>query len=411
MTNTKFSKFKNTSRRTVLKHSAAGAVVLGSPAILSEALGETPIKIGIPTTITGTYAEYGSHVQRTAKLIEKEVNEKGGVLGRPIKFLFEDTQGDPKNCLRKTQELVERDGVKLFTGVVVSSEARAIMPKLPEWDALFISHGNGEGRLTTPKFLVPNFFRANTSAPMGSRSLSLFLGKSEAKSFFAIASDYSWGHSSVGSFEKQIQAAGKKFVGKTFAPQGNKDYSTYITKILQSGADGCFVALGGDSVRAFYSQAVQYRLSAKMKLVTGMIGQSVLTTLGKDSIGIVGASRYPYTLDNPENKAFVKRFVAENGVFPDWTDGELYQATQGMFTAIEKAGSLKTSKIIAAAEGLDVTSVKGTIHFRECDHQAENPGFVVEVKAGTDGNPEPQLQSIFDRKISTPDCGKTTFSS
>ena len=106
MTNTKFSKFKNTSRRTVLKHSAAGAVVLGSPAILSEALGETPIKIGIPTTITGTYAEYGSHVQRKAKLIEKEVNGKGCVLGRPIKFLFEDTQGDPKNCLRKTQELV-----------------------------------------------------------------------------------------------------------------------------------------------------------------------------------------------------------------------------------------------------------------------------------------------------------------
>ena len=80
MTNTKFSKFKNTSRRTVLKHSAAGAVVLGSPAILSEALGETPIKIGIPTTITGTYAEYGSHVQRTAKLIEKEDTKEDTVV-------------------------------------------------------------------------------------------------------------------------------------------------------------------------------------------------------------------------------------------------------------------------------------------------------------------------------------------
>ena len=144
MANTKFSKLKNTSRRTVLKHGTAGAIVLSSPAILREALGETPIKIGIPTTITGTYAEYGSHVKRTAKLIKKEVNEKGGVLGRPIKFVFEDTQGDPKICLRKTQELVERDGVKLFTGVVVSSEARAIMPKLPKWDALFISHGNGD---------------------------------------------------------------------------------------------------------------------------------------------------------------------------------------------------------------------------------------------------------------------------
>ncbi len=399
------------SRRTALKAGAATAVVLGSPTILREALGETPIKIGIPTVITGTYAEYGSHVQRTCKLVQKEVEEKGGVLGRGVEFFFEDTQGDPKNCLRKTQELVERDGVKLFTGVVVSSEARAIMPKLPSWDAIFISHGNGDGRLTTPKFLVPNFFRANTSAPMGSRSLTLYLRESEAKSFFAIASDYSWGHSSVGSFEKQIQGVGKQFAGKTFAPQGNKDYSTYITKIMQSGADACFVALGGDEVRAFYSQAVQYRLSSRMKLVTGMIGQNVLTTLGKDSIGIIGASRYPYTLDNPENKAFVKRFVAEKGVFPDWTDGELYQALQSMFKAIEGAGTLETAKIIKAAEGMDVTSVKGTIHFRECDHQAENPGFVVEVVAGSDGKPEPKLVSMFDRKLSTPDCGKTTFSS
>jgi branched-chain amino acid transport system substrate-binding protein len=399
------------SRRAALKAGAAAAVVLGSPSILKQARGETPIKIGIPTVITGTYAEYGSHVVRTSKLVEKEVNDKGGLLGRPIKFLYEDTQGDPKNCLRKTQELVERDGIKLFTGVVVSSEARAIMPKLPEWDALFISHGNGDGRLTTPKFLVPNFFRANTSAPMGSRSLSLFLKESEAKSFFAIASDYSWGHSSVASFEKQIQGVGKKFAGKTFAPQGNKDYSTYITKIMQSGADACFVALGGDEVRAFYSQAVQYRLASKMKIVTSMIGQSVLTTLGKDSIGIVGASRYPYTLDNPENKAFVKQFIAANKVFPDWTDGELYQATHSMFAAIEKAGSLDTQKIISALEGLDVKSVKGDIHFRECDHQAENPGFVVEIKAGSDGNPEPQIQSVFNKKRATPDCGKTTFSS
>jgi branched-chain amino acid transport system substrate-binding protein len=399
------------SRRAALKVGAAGAVVLGSPFILRQARGETPIKIGIPTVITGTYAEYGSHVIRTSKLIEKETNNKGGLLGRPIKFLIEDTQGDPKNCLRKTQELVERDGVKLFTGVVVSSEARAIMPKLPGWDALFISHGNGDGRLTTPKFLVPNFFRANTSAPMGSRSLSLFLKQSDAQSFFAIASDYSWGHSSVGSFEKQIEGVGKKFSGKTFAPQGTKDYSTYITKIMQSGADACFVALGGDEVRAFYSQAVQYRLASKMKIVTSMIGQSVLTTLGKDSIGIVGASRYPYTLENAQNKDFVKRFIAANDVFPDWTDGEFYQATHSMFTGIEKARSLETSKIISALEGLDVKSVKGDIHFRKCDHQAENPGFVVEIKADSNGNPEPQIQSVFDKKIATPDCGKTTFSS
>jgi len=410
MTSKELSSKLTISRRTALKGATAAAVVLGSPAILREARGETPIKIGIPTVITGGYAELGGHVKRTCNMVKKEVNEMGGVLGRPIEFLFEDTQGDPKNCVRKTQELVERDGVKLFTGVAVSSEARAIMPKLAGWDALFFSHGNGDGRLTTPKFLVPNFFRANTSAPMGSRSLTLFLKEAEAKSFYSIGSDYSWGHSSVGSFEKQIQGVGKKFAGKVFAPVGNKDYSTYITKIMQSGADACFVSLAGDEGRAFYSQAVQYKLASRMQLVTGMLGQSAIRTLGDDSIGIIGASRYPYTYDTPENNAFVKRFVAENGEFPDWTDGEIYQALQGMFTAIERAGSLDTSKIVKAAEGMEITSVKGTIHFRECDHQAENQGFVVEVKAGADGKPEPQIMAIYDRKRSTPDCGTTTFS-
>ena len=411
MTTKQLAKSSTISRRTALKGGVATAVVLGSPAILREARGDTPIKIGIPTVITGGYAELGGHVQRTCKLVKKEVAENGGVLGREVEFLFEDTQGDPKNCVRKTQELVERDGVKLFTGVVVSSEARAIMPKLAGWDALFISHGNGDGRLTTPKFLVPNFFRANTSAPMGSRSLTLFLREAEAKSFYAVGSDYSWGHSSVGSFEKQIQGVGKTFAGKVFAPVGNKDYSTYITKIMQSGADACFVALAGDEGRAFYSQAVQYKLSSRMQVVTGMLGQAAIRTLGKDSVGIVGASRYPYTYDTPENKAFVKRFVAEYGEFPDWTDGEIYQALKGMFTAIERAKSLETAKIVKAAEGMEITSVKGTIHFRECDHQAENQGFVVEVKEGADGTPEPTLLRVFDRKISTPDCGKTTFSS
>ena len=410
MTSKRNSKSPILSRRAALKGGVSAAVLLSSPAILREALGETPIKIGIPTVITGGYAELGSHVMRTCKLVQKEVSDMGGILGRPVEFLYEDTQGDPKNCLRKTQELVERDGVKLFTGVVVSSEARAIMPKLPGWDALFISHGNGDGRLTTPQFLVPNFFRANTSAPMGSRSLSLFLKDSKANGFYAIGSDYSWGHSSVGSFEKQISAVGKKFVGKVFAPVGNKDYSTYITKIMQSGAEGCFVALQGDEGRAFYSQAVQYQLASRMRLVTGLLGQSNINTLGKDSIGIVGASRYPYTYDIPENHAFVKRFTEAYGEFPDWTDGEIYQALQAMFTAIKRANSLETAKIIKAAEGMEITSVKGPILFRECDHQAENQGFVVEVKAGAGGKPEPQIIRIFDRKMSTPDCGKTTFS-
>src|SRR6266702_784010 len=106
----------------------------------------------------------------------------------PVKIEYRDTQGHPADCVRKCQELVERDGIHLITGVIVSSEARAIMPKLAEWKAFFISHGNGDGLLTTKEFLVPNFFRANTSAPMGARTLALYLKDAPEKNFVALGS-------------------------------------------------------------------------------------------------------------------------------------------------------------------------------------------------------------------------------
>jgi branched-chain amino acid transport system substrate-binding protein len=397
------------SRRTLLRTGTAAAAMLAAPPFLRIAAAATPIKIGIPTVITGGYAVLGAQVMRTCKLVQKMVGEKG-VLGRPVAFEFRDTTGNPADCVRKTQELVERDDIHLITGVVVSSEARAIMPKLAEWKALFVSHGCGDGLLTTKEFLVPNFFRANTSGPMGARTLALYLKDAPEKNFIALGSDYAWGRSSVGAFEEQIKAVGKNLVDKIFTPVGNKDYSTYITKVIQSGAQACYIALQGDESRSFYSQATQYELTKRVQLVTEIVSQADIRTLGKDSIGMVGSSRYAFTYDVPANKKFTEAFLAEYKEIPDWTDGEMYQALQILFAAIEKADSTDADKLVRAMENLEVTSVKGPVLMRQCDHQGENQGFVVKVTA-TDKHPEPipEIVKIYPREAITPDCLSTSY--
>jgi branched-chain amino acid transport system substrate-binding protein len=383
--------------------------MLASPALLRVAAAATPIKIGIPTVITGGYAILGSHVMRTCKLVEKMTGGKG-VLGRPIEFLYRDTQGNPIDCVRKSQELVERDDCRLITGVVVSSEARAIMPKLAEWKAFFISHGCGDGLLTTKEFLVPNFFRANTSAPMGARTLALYLKDAPEQNFIALGSDYAWGRSSVGAFEEQINAVGKKLVDKVFTPVGNKDYSTYITKLIQSGAQGCYLALQGDEARSFFLQATQYELTKRLQLFTEIVAQADIRTFGKDAIGMVGSSRYAFTYDAPENKKFTEAFLAEYKEIPDWTDGEMYQALHILFAAIEKADSTEADKLVPAMENLEVTSVKGPILTRQCDHQGENQGFVVKVAASSKyPEPIPEIVKIYPREMITPDCLSTSY--
>src|SRR5438270_5744563 len=216
------------SRRTLVRAGSAATAMLASPKLLRIAAAATPIKIGIPTVITGGYAILGSQVMRTCKLVQKMVNAKNGVAGRKVEFLFQDTQGDPAQCVRKVQELVERDNCQLITGVCVSSEAVALLPKLEGWNAMFISHGCGDGRLTAELY-QPRFFRANTSAPMGARALALYLRDTPQQKFMAIASDAAWGRSSNKAFEEQIKKVGKNLVDQVFAPVANKDYSPYIT--------------------------------------------------------------------------------------------------------------------------------------------------------------------------------------
>ncbi len=398
-------------RRRILKGAVAASSLLAAPAFLRTTSAQSnAVKIGIPTVITGGYALLGSQVMRTCKLVKKMTDARGGVIGRPLEFLFQDTQGDPAICVRKSQELVERDNCRILTGVVVSSEAAAMMPRLESWNAVFVSHGNGDGRLTAELF-VPRFFRANTSAPMGARALALYLRDAPQNKFMAIASDAAWGRSSNTAFEAQIKRVGKDLVDKIYAPVANKDYSPYITKIMQSGVDGLYVALQGDEARAFYSQATQYRLSQKVQYFTEIVAQADIKVLGKDAIGLMGSSRYPVTYDIPQNKTFLDAFMAEYKEIPDWTDGEMYQALMILIAAIQKAGSDEPMKIVAAMEDLEVTSVKGPIKMRKCDHQGENQGFVVKV-AQTNRFSEPvgEIVKIYPREQITPDCRSQSYS-
>src|SRR6202048_4747111 len=176
------------------------------------------------------------------------------------------------------------------------------MPKLAEWKAVFISHGCGDGLLTTQGLLVPNFFRATTSAPMGARTLALYLKDAPEQNFIALGSEYGWGRASVGAFEEQIKAVGKNLVDKVFTPVGNKDYSTYITKLIQSGAQGCYLALQGDEARSFFLQATQYELTKRLQLFTEIVAQADIRTFGKDAIGMLGSPRYAFTYYRPQDE-------------------------------------------------------------------------------------------------------------
>ena len=342
-----------------------------------------PIKIGMPLALTGPLGSVGQEMKNGAQLWAKVENAKGGLLGRPIELFITDTAGDPATCVRKAQELVERENCRVFFGMTLSSEALAVVPKLAEWNAIFVSSDNGDGRLTAAS-LVPNFFRSNISGPMGTRAVSLYLRDAPFKNFYAIGMDYAWGRNSVGVFEEEVKKAGRNLIGSVFSPTGTKDFSTYISKIRQSGADALYMVLAGDDYNAFLTQAKQYRLSDKVQLLTEVVDLTSIRAVGDAAVGLIGSTRYTYTLDNPANKEFVALWQKEYGQVPDNNEGEQWQACQILAAGIRQAGGVETDKLRAALETIAIDSIKGHVAIRACDHQAIQQGYIVKVvKQGT----------------------------
>ncbi len=399
------------SRRGLLRGGAAVATGITSSALLGTRAGAQagPIKIGLPLALTGPLGSVGQQQKRGAELYAKLQNAKGGIIGRPIELLIEDTAGNPANCVRKAQEMVEKHNCRLFTGITLSSEALAIVPKLKEWNAIFISSDNGDGRLTAESF-VPNFFRANISGPMGTRAVSLYLRDSKLQKFFALGLDYAWGHNSVQVFEQEVARAKKEFLGKVFAPTGTKDYSTYITKIRQSGADAVFLVLQGDDNNAFLSQSRQYQLPDKVQLLTEIVDLASIRAVGDAALGLIGSSRYSFTYDHPLNKEFVELWKKEFKTPPDTFEGEQWQCMKVFEAGIIKAGGIEADKLRPALEQIEIESVKGKVVMRKCDHQGVQQGFMVKVvkKDGFD-TPIPEVIATYPGDRTTPPCNKMVY--
>ena len=226
---------------------AGTGAAVASPYIWTSAQAQAAgtIKIGMPLALTGPLGSVGQQQKRGAEFHTKLLNEKGGMLGRKVELLIEDTVGNPATCVRKAQEMVERHDCRLFTGITLSSEALAIVPKLAEWNSIFISSDNGDGRLTAESF-VPNFFRANTSGPMGTRAVSLYL-KDDAKlqKFYAIGMDYAWGHNSVQVFENEMKRLGKEFSARYSrrpAPRTTRPTSPRSGNLARTPSTQCWPA-------------------------------------------------------------------------------------------------------------------------------------------------------------------------
>jgi branched-chain amino acid transport system substrate-binding protein len=358
-----------------------GAALLGL-ASTQNAYAADPIKIGVVTPLSGSYAPIGKQVRWGAELAVKEINAAGGVNGRPLELLFEDEEANPPVAVRKAEKLLQQDKVDLLTGTVNSGSTLAVGQVAERNNRILVTTVSYATSITGSQ-CNPNVFRVNANAFMQSNALTSWLTKNvSGKRYFFIGPDYEMGRSTISAFQDDIKRLGGTDVGSAYPPLGAKDFTPYVGQVRSARPDVIMTATAGNDTVRLLTQLKEYGiLSSKLTLAgaAGAVTQENIGAMGGAGEGFLSAAGYSIDIDTPANKKFVAAFKKEFQSDPDLFAADTYGLFYLLKQAMEKAGGTDEQKLRAAMEDATWQTPQGAKTMRKGDHQAIVDMVVVKV--------------------------------
>ncbi len=374
------------------------ALVIGPHAAWAQG---KPIRIGEINSYSGVATVYTFPYREGLAMALKEINDAGGVLGRPIEIIHRDDKLKPDEAVKAARELVLQDKVDFLAGCITSAVGLAISAYAKDAKVLYFATHCQTSRLTWDDghpYVAHTTNNVNQYVRVAARKAAAL----PVKKWAHISPDYEYGHNMWEEFSTYLKKLKPdvQFVQQNWPKLGEPDHSSYVTAILQSGADGLFSSLWGAQEIAFVKQARPFGLFDKVKFVAPAVGNpDELDPLGKEApVGAIttGFAWYDAGLQklHPKLLDWTKRYTewakAKGLKDPQPKLGASwgYASAYIIAEAIKRAKSTDTDKVIAVlSEGFDMDFPWGKVQMRGCDQQAIPPQWASVVKLDAQGKP------------------------
>ena len=357
---------------------AAGTWAASGMALMAQS-GE-PIKIG-EINHYKRLAAFAEPYKKGIELALEEINAEGGVLDRPLEFIFRDDQGDPGEAIKIAEELMTSEGTAMITGSILSNVGLAIasLAAEKEWvylaaeplaDAVTWSQGN------------PWTFRLRASTYMQAAMLAEQAAQTDAVKYATIAPNYAYGKDAVAAFKEVLTELKPEveFVGEQWPALFKIDAGAEVQALERAKPDAIYNVTFGPDLAKFVREGTTRGLFEGRTVYGLLSGEpEYIEPLGDEAPEgwvVTGYPWYDFTEDDGANKAFVDAYQARWEETPKLGSLVGYMTAQSIAAAIEKAGSTEGDAIRQAFEGLTVETPVDTITFREIDNQATMGAFV-----------------------------------
>jgi branched-chain amino acid transport system substrate-binding protein len=367
----------------------AALLVLGSGAFAETQRGvtDTEILVGTITDLSGVTAVQGVNNANAVRLAFDEVNEKGGINGRKIRYIVEDSQYQVPRAVQAINKLINNDGV-FFTiedgGTPMNNATfpMAIEKNVPKLLPLSAARSMFE------PFNKLKFSQYSSYVDQMRAGVKYFVEQRAKKAICAMYQDTDFGKDVLAGAQMQAEAMGMKIVATTAHKPTDTDFTAAIAKLREANCD---LITMGTIVR---DSTLIIATVKKVGWKVDMLGQvaSYDTAIAEapgnvaDGFYSMSPSLYAYPDDpRPAIKAFTQKYKARYGVDVNYLGEMGYTSAQIAIEALQRAGrDLTVDSLVKAMESIhDFHDLfGGTYSFSATNHHGATAAFLSVVHDG-----------------------------
>ena len=345
-----------------------------------------PITIGLVTDQTGPLSFLGIANANLARMVVDDMNAAGGLLGRQIELIVEDSATDDSVAATKASQLVQRDRVDVIMGGIYSSTRLAIKgAAVVQGRTLYIYPEQYEGEECDPLI----FCTGPVPAQQVDSLIPWLMKHTDARKFWLPSADYIWPHVMNKRVRAAVAAHGGSVVGERYFPVDHTDYREVVRNIMASGAQVVFNTTVPPGVAPFLQQLHEAGFMQRGgRVVCTYFEENFASLLPAEHVeGLYSCLDYYQAVSDPFSQALLRRYDARFPGSAKFTAGSastgLYRGLTLWQAAVREAGTLEQAAVIRALDHARIAEGPGGgAEMVPGQHHLRLNMYVAQVQAG-----------------------------
>jgi branched-chain amino acid transport system substrate-binding protein len=355
---------------------AAAALLLAAGAAFAQ-----DIFVGYQLPLTGTQSQYGEVFRNAATMQLEKFNAAGGVGGRKVQIVFEDSKSDPKEAVNIARKFVDDKRIVAVLGDFASGPSMAAgevygkegVPQLSQT----ASH---------PDFLkVSNWqFRNITTQAQEGPFNAKWIHDSGIKTVAVIGLQNDWGLSATGEFTKAFEALGGKVTSTELFNPGARDFKAILTKVVQAKPEAIYFAMFYEEGALILQQARQLNVTAKLYSASPFYAPKLIELAGTAADGVLLSTTFVAESPSPLVSGFVADYKKRYNGEPNQFAAQAYDAVGILLEAIKRVGPAATRAQIrdSLAATASYPGVTGSTTFDKTTREPNKTLAKLQIKGG-----------------------------